>query len=215
MELLMTNHSDQSNDLLQRAANGSQDALNTVFSLHADRLKRMVRLRLHPKVRRRVSESDVIQEASLAAARSLQDYVQNPCLPVYLWLRELTCLKLAELHRRHLDAQARDAGREISLHSGPLPQASSVSLAAQLLGTMSSPSEAAVKAEMRVQLQEALETLESLDREVLALRHFEQLSNAEIAQVLDISESGASSRYLRAIKRLRVVLARVPGFFDN
>lgn len=215
MEMLMANRPDKPTELLQQAADGDETALNTLFSEHADRLKRMVRLRLHPKVRRRVSESDVVQEASLAAARNLPEYVRQPRLPVYLWLRELTCLKLAELHRRHLDAGIRDAGREISLHSGPLPQASSVSLAAQLLGKTSSPSEAAVKAEMRVQLQESLDTLDPLDREVLALRHFEQLTNSEIAQVLDITESGASSRYLRAIKKLRVVLARIPGFFDD
>lgn len=211
----MANLPEEPSKLLQRAANGDEVALNVLFSEHADRLKRMVRLRLHPKVRRRVSESDVVQEANLEAARHLEEYVREPQLPVYLWLRELTCLKLAELHRRHLDARMRDVGREISLHSGPLPQASSVSLAAQLLGTMTSPSEAAVKAEMRVQLQEALETLEPLDREVLALRHFEQLTNSEIAQVLEISESGASSRYLRAIKRLRAILSRIPGFFES
>jgi RNA polymerase sigma-70 factor (ECF subfamily) len=200
---------------LKRAAAGDEDALNVLFSKHADRLKRMVRLRLHPRVRRRVSESDVIQEANLEAARHLGEYARDPRLPTYLWLRELTSLKLAELHRRHLDIEMRAVGREISLHSGPLPQASSVSLAAQLLGGLTSPSEAAIKAEMRVQLQEALEALEPLDREVLALRHFEQLTNSEAAQILAISESGASSRYLRAIKRLRGVLTGVPGFFDH
>jgi RNA polymerase sigma-70 factor (ECF subfamily) len=106
----------------------------------------------------------------------------------------------------------RDAGQEVSLYRGALPQASSVSLAAQLLGRLTSPSLAAVRAEMQLRLQEALNSMEPLDREVLALRHFEELSNSETARVLGIQKSAASNRYIRALKRLKEVLSGMPGF---
>src|SRR6185503_18288624 len=149
------------------------------------------------------------------AARRLAEYLAEPRMPFGLWLRFITGQKVLELHRRHLGAAQRDAGREISLFHGAMPEASSACLANQLLGKMTGPLQAAMRAEMRVRLQEALNSLEPLDREVLALRHFEQLSNGETAQVLGISISGASSRYLRALKRLKEVLGEVPGLFRS
>src|SRR5207244_11242581 len=100
-------------------------------------------------------------------------------MPFFLWLRFLTAQRLLILHRRHLCTQARDAGREVSLYRGALPEASSAALAAQLVGHRTTPSEAAIRAEMQLRLQEALNSLDPVDREVLALRHFEQLTNAE------------------------------------
>src|SRR5262249_20372267 len=132
-------------------------------------------------------------------------------LPFYLWLRMVTGRKLLALHRHHLGTHVRDAGREVSLHRGALPQASSVSLAAQLLGRYTTPSQAAVRAELQVRIQEALNRMEPLDREVLALRHFEQLSNFEAAQVLDISEAAASNRFVRALRRLKKILTDAQG----
>ena len=99
-----------------------------------------------------------------------------------------------------------------SLARGGLPMADSVSLAAHLLGTLTTPSQAAVKAETRLLVQEALNSMDPIDREVLALKHFEQLSTSEIAEVLGLSKAGAGSRYLRAIKRLREILSQIPGF---
>ena len=121
-------------------------------------------------------------------------------------------MKLAEVHRRHLGTQLRDADREVTLHRGGLPEADSVSLAAQLLGKLTTPSQAAIKAETRLLVQEALNSMDPIDREVLALKHFEQLSTSEIAEVLGLSKAGAGSRYLRAIKRLREILSQIPGF---
>jgi RNA polymerase sigma-70 factor (ECF subfamily) len=132
-------------------------------------------------------------------------------MPFFLWLRFITGQKLLELHRYHLGAQARDAGREVSLYRGSLPETTSAALAAQLLGHLTRPSEAAIRAETKVRLQEALNRMEPLEREVLALRHFEHLSNAETAQVLGIQESAASKRYLRALKRLKDILTSTPG----
>ena len=115
----------------------------------------------------------------------------------------MTGQRLLQVHRRHLGAAMRDAGREVSLYRGALPQASSASLAAQLLGRLTSASQAAVRAEMQVQLQEALNGMDPIDREVLALRHFEELSNGEAAEVLGLSKTAASNRYVRALGRLK------------
>ena len=200
--------------LLQRAATGDQQALQDLFARYRDRLKRMVRLRLSRRLQGRVDDSDVLQESFLEISKKLPEYVQQPTLPFFLWLRHMTGLKLSEVHRRHLGTQMRDADREVSLHRGGLPEADSVSLAAQLLGKLTTPSQAAIKAEQRIYVQEALNSMDPIDREVLALKHFEQLSTAEIAEVLGLSKAGAGSRYLRAIKRLREILARIPGFSE-
>lgn len=189
--------------LLERAAQGDPTALDELFSRYRKRLKRMVRLRLNRQLQGRLDESDIVQEAYLETARQLPKYLQNRPLPFFLWLRLVTGAKIIDAHRRHLGAQRRDAVQEVSLHRGAMPAASSASLAAQLLGRLTSPSQAAIKAEKRIQVQTILNSMHPLDREVLALRHFEQLSNGEVAQSLGISESTASSRYLRALKRLK------------
>ena len=208
--------SDESDtpDLLRRAAAGDAQALGGLFDRHRDRLRRMVQVRLDHRLQGRLDPSDVLQEAYLELARSLADYLRNPAVPFFLWLRYLTGMKLQALHRHHLGTKARDAGREVALHRGALPRASSVSLAAQLLGRLTTPSQAAARAELQLRLQEALNQMEPLDREVLTLRHFEELGNGECAQLLGLSRSAASNRYARALKRLAQVLAGTPGFFD-
>jgi RNA polymerase sigma-70 factor, ECF subfamily len=203
---------DPDADLLARAAAGDGPAARELYSRYAGRLKRMVHLRLSRRLQGRVGDSDVLQEAYLDVSRRLPEYVRDPRLPFFLWLRHMTGLKLVEIHRRHLGTHARDADREISLHRGALPEADSVSLAAQLLGQLTTPSQAAVRAELRLLVQDALAAMDPLDREVLALKHFEQLSTTEIAEVLGLSKAGAGSRYLRAIKRLREILSATPGF---
>ncbi len=210
----MIENSSEDSELLQRAAAGEADALRELFSRYRDRLKRMVHLRLSRRLLGRVDDSDVVQEAFLEISRKLPEYARAPQLPLFLWLRHMTGLKLTEVHRRHLGTQLRDADREVSLHRGGLPEADSASLAAQLLGKLTTPSQAAIKAEQRIYVQEALNSMDPIDREVLALKHFEQLSTSEIAQVLGLSKAGAGSRYLRAIKRLREILERIPGFRD-
>jgi RNA polymerase sigma-70 factor (ECF subfamily) len=198
--------------LVERAAAGDQAAYADLFSRYRERLKRMVHLRMNRGLQGRVDDSDVVQEAQIDAARRLAEYARDPQLPFFLWLRQLTGVKLLETHRRHLGVEMRDAAQELSLYRGALPEANSVSLAAQLLGTITSPSANAIKAETRIYVQEALNAMDPIDREVLALKHFEQLSTSEIAQVLGLSKAGAGSRYLRAIKRLRTTLAQIPGF---
>jgi len=142
--------------MLRLAAAGDQEALSRLFSTHRDRLKRMIELRLSRRLSGRVDDSDVLQEAYLELARKLPEYARDPKLPLFLWMRHLTALKLVEVHRRHLGSKIRDADREVTLHRGCLPMANSASLAAQLLGSLTAPSQAAVKAETRLLVQEAL-----------------------------------------------------------
>lgn len=201
--------------LLERAAGGDRAAVDELFSRYSKRLKRMVRLRLSRHLQGRVDDSDILQEAYLEAGKRLREYMRDRPLPFFLWLRHVAGQKLIDAHRRHLGAQMRDASCELSLHRGPMPAASSVSLAAHLLGRLTSPSQAAIKAETRLRVQEALNAMDPLDREVLALRHFEQLSNAETAKALEINASTASSRYLRALRRLKEALGHLPGLLDG
>ena len=209
----MTADGTENGDLLQRAKAGDQRALADLFARYRDRLRKMVRLRLDRRVYGRLDPSDVLQEAYLDAARRFPEYVAAPSVPFYLWLRALTGQRLVDVHRQHLGAKMRDAGQEVSLYRGALPQASSASLALHLLAGLTSPTQAVVRAEMQLKLQEALNSMDALDREVVVLRHFEELNNVETAEVLGIEASAASNRYIRALRKLKVILDAVPGFF--
>jgi RNA polymerase sigma-70 factor (ECF subfamily) len=203
----MTEDSCETDRLLQAAAEGDQVSLGTLLTRHEDRLRRLVSFRLDPRLKGRIDTSDVLQEVYLTAARCLADYLREPATPFYLWLRGIAGNKLLELHRNHLGTPMRDARREVPLDRGGMPEASSAALAAQLLGHTTRPSEAAIRAEIKARLREALDGMDATDREVLALRHFEHLTTAETAQVLSIKESAAGKRYLRALERLRDILA--------
>ncbi len=197
---------------LEAAARGDRAAWGAVLAQQRERLRRMVALRMDRRLQGRVDPSDVIQDAYLEAARRLPEYVRESApMPLFLWLRYLTAQALQTLHRRHLGAQGRDAGRDISIDGGRIPQATSAALAAQLLGHDTRASEAAIRAERKLRLEEALNSMDLIDREVLALRHFEQLSNAECARVLKLSESAATKRYIRALRRLKETLTGLPG----
>ena len=185
----MTSSSDDTAELVDRAVQGDDDATRQLLEAFSSRLKRMLTIRLDRRLHRRVDESDVLQEALLEVTRRLPEYARTRPMSFYLWVRQITGQRLIDIHRQHLGAQMRSVGREVSLSHGPYPPASSVSLAAQLLGKMTSPSQAVIKAEAREQVQQALNGMDELDREVLALRHFEQLSNAEIAELLGLSET--------------------------
>lgn len=200
---------------LQRAVDGDQRALSDLWERYHDRLKRLVRLRLDRRVQGRVDASDVLQEVFIDFATRIEDYLNEPTMPFYLWLRFLTGQRLQLVHRYHLGTKMRDAGREVSLTRSSMPEASSVSLAAQLLGRFTSVIEAVQRAEMQLILQDAINELDPIDREVLALRHFEELSNQETALVLGIDTSAASNRHVRALKRLRQSLETRPGFFER
>jgi RNA polymerase sigma-70 factor (ECF subfamily) len=171
----------------------------------------MVRLRMDRRLQGRIDPSDVLQETYLEAARRVGEFAREPTTSVYLWLRFLTGQKLVDLTRRHLGSKMRTAAQELSLYRGASPQASSMSLAAGLLGQFTSPSRAVIRAETQLRVQEALNSMDPIDREVLALRHFELLTNGEVAQVLGLSKAAASNRYVRALKRMHEILSAVPG----
>jgi RNA polymerase sigma-70 factor (ECF subfamily) len=196
--------------LIRRAADGDNGCLDKLLAHYRTRLLRMLRLRLDPRLQGRVDPADVLQQASVDLGTRLPEYVRNPERPFYLWLRELVGQKLEMAHWQQLGALA---GRGVSLFRGALPGVSPTALAAQLLGRTAGPSEAATRAGLKIRIQDALNGMDALDREVLALRHFEQLSNAETAQVLGLKEAATCNRYVRALERLHGILSgsRVPS----
>jgi RNA polymerase sigma-70 factor, ECF subfamily len=193
----------------ERLRAGETGAAGEVFAACRERLKKMVRLRLDRRLQGRLDASDVLQEAFLDVQKKAPDFAAKE-MSAYLWLRLIVSERMLILHRHHLGAQMRDAGQEVSLHHGGLPAASTHSLANLLLGRLTSPSQAAIRAERQLRLQEALNGMDELDREILALRHFEELSNTEAATVLGLSKTAASNRYIRALKRLKEILADLP-----
>jgi len=203
----MSDESAQKHETPGWASDAQNVALDAVFARHRERLRRMVQLRMDRRLYGRIDASDVLQDAFVEASQRFERYREAPTMPEFVWLRFLVAERLTTLHRHHLHVKARDANREVSLWNGPLPAASSAAIAAQLVGNLTSPSNAAVRAERVLRLQEALNAMDPLDREVLSLRHFEQLTRRETAQVLNIAESAAGKRYLRALQRLRSFLA--------
>jgi RNA polymerase sigma-70 factor (ECF subfamily) len=210
----MSGEEVRDDDLLEWARAGDPHALAALFDRHRGRLRHMVSLRLDRRLAGRLDPDDVLQEAYIEADRRFAEYLRDPEIPPFLWLRLVVGQKLTDLHRHHLGARMRDAAMEVSLHRGALPQASSISLAELLLGRLTSPTRAARRAEVQVRLQEALNGMDAIDREVLVLRHFEELSNAEAARVLGLEKTAASNRYIRALKRLKRAMAGSPGLHE-
>lgn len=211
----MTTDPGEIDEVLRRAVDGDGHALGSLLTPYRDRLRRMVALRMDRRLQGRIDPSDVIQETFLEASTRLAEYERNPSMPFFLWLRFLAAQKLVTLHRHHLGVRMRNAGQQVPLFPGPQPEPSSAALAARLVAHDLRPSEVAIRAERKVRVQEALDRLRPMDREVLALRHFEQLSRAEIAQVLDVSEAAAAKRYIRALERLREALRCSAGGLEG
>jgi RNA polymerase sigma-70 factor (ECF subfamily) len=207
----MADLSDAADELLDRARQGDAPARAALFARYRDRLRQMVRLRLDRRLQGRLDPSDVLQETYIEYEKRFPDWQRRDDLPFFLWLRLVAGQKLIDLHRHHLGAKMRDAGQEVSLCRGPVPSASSASLAELLLGRMTSVSQAAMKAELRLRVQDVLNGMDPIDREVLVLRHFETLSNDETAAVLGLSKTAASNRYIRALRRLKDLMASLPG----
>jgi RNA polymerase sigma-70 factor (ECF subfamily) len=202
---------DEVRPLLDRLQAGDQLALGELFSKYRDRLGRMIQFRLDGRLKGRIATSDVLQEAYIDALKRLPHYQADPEMPFLIWLRWVTMQRLVEVHRQHLGAQMRDAGREVALGAGG-PLAASSAMIAEFIGDLTSPSQAAQRSETLAQLGRALDGLDPTDREVLALRHFEELSNQETAAVLGIQPAAASKRYVRALERLKGALEQLPDF---
>ncbi len=203
---------NDTNLLLRRALAGDEPALAALFDGYRDRLRKMIRLRLDRRLSGRVDLSDVLQDAYLDVRRRIAEYARDPAAMLFhLWLRLVAGQRLTDVHRHHLGAQMRDPRREVSIHGGAMPETTTTAIAAVLLGDLTGASEAAVRLELKARLQEALDAMDPLDREVLALRHFEQLSPGETARVLGIKESAAGKRYVRALRRLKGILEGLGG----
>jgi RNA polymerase sigma-70 factor, ECF subfamily len=211
----MNHDPDRIDELIRLAARGEAEALAELFSCYRGRLWRMIRLRLDRRLQGRVDPSDVLQDAYIDMAERLPEYAGRAEIPFFVWLRMVVGERLLRVHRHHFGAAMRDVTREISLHHGAFPEASSASLAAQLLGQITSASRAALRTEMKLRLQEVLNAMDPIDREVIALRHFEELQNDEVAAVLGLTKAAASKRYVRAMIRLRASLADAPGLVDS
>ena len=201
--------------LLDRLAAGDESALGELFALYQVRLRRMIDLRLDHRLNGRVSASDVVQEVYIDAMKRVQHYRKKPEMPFFVWLRLVANQRLVEVHRQHLGAGMRNAGKEVSIDRGAWVAASSMCLAAQLAANVTSPSHAAMRGERLARIESALEGMDLIDREVLTLRHFEELSNGEVAEVLGIDKAAASKRYIRALVRLKDALEGLPGFADS
>jgi RNA polymerase sigma-70 factor (ECF subfamily) len=215
MELCVSETAGEGEELRDRLLGGDEEALAALFSQHRERLWRMVNFRMDRRLAGRVDADDVLQEAYLAAAGRLKHYAADPSWSPFVWLRMIVVQTLIDVHRHHLGAQIRDADREVAFPGGRYPQTTTVSLAALFVGHLTSPSQAAARTEMLGQLEQAVAAMDPLDREVLALRHFEELSNSEVAEVLGIQQKAASIRYVRALRRLRAILSRTPGFLEE
>jgi RNA polymerase sigma-70 factor (ECF subfamily) len=177
-----------------------------LFELYGDKLRRTIALRLDPRLLSKVDSDDLLQDAFVDATRRIHQYLDRPAVPVFVWLRQIALQTVIDAHRRYLGAKMRRVTQEVPLHQSQVADASSALLVSQLADSLTSPSRCAVRREMLQDLRDALTTLSEMDQEVLVLRHLEELSNTEVAQVLGIDRFAASKRYLRALERLRRVL---------
>lgn len=187
---------------------GGQTALASLFSIHQNRLERIVSFRLDPRIRGRIDAADVLQEAFLKVAERLPEFLESSEVSFFVWLRQQTLQTLVDVQRRQFRKKC-DVGREIRFASTETSDGTSVSIAQFLIDQLTSPSQAMVNAEEMQWLQDALNSMNEVDREVLALRHFEQLGNNQVAEILGLTPTAASNRYLRAAARLSEILQRL------
>jgi RNA polymerase sigma-70 factor (ECF subfamily) len=198
-------HRVEADELVERAACGDDAARHLLLARHRDRLKRMVAVHLDRRLAARVDPSDIVQEALLDAHRDLSDYLRRRPLPLYPWLRQLAWERLLKWHRAHIRVQKRSVGRE-ELRDLALPEESAVQLAHCLIAAGTSPSRRLIRDELRQRVRAALEAASPRDREVLVMRHLEEMTAAEIAATLGITERAAKARHTRALERLRGLL---------
>lgn len=199
-------NSEETIQLLGDAGAGDPVAVNQLLERHRTSLRRMIDLRLDRALARRIDASDIVQDVLVEASRRLADYLQNPRLPFHLWLRQLAKDQVIDMRRRHHGAQRRSIGREQPLAFGSGGGLSSVDFAGQIADGELTPAAAALRRELEERFLAALEQMEEDDREILLMRHVEQLGNLETAQALSLSPAAAGMRHLRALRRLRAIL---------
>jgi RNA polymerase sigma-70 factor (ECF subfamily) len=199
-------NSPDTQNLLDRAKQGEAGAVERLLEVHREPLRRMIGLRLDPALAGRVDASDVVQEVMLEVSQRLADYLRNPAMPFHLWVRHIAKDHMIDAHRRHRQAQRRSLDREQPLVPAGLADQSSLELAGQFLDREMTPASAAVRRELQKRMEQAVAGLEEDDREIILMRHYEQLSNQEVATALGLSEAAASMRHLRAVRKLRAAL---------
>lgn len=198
-------------DLLQQAVDGNQDAFSRLVDADRHRLRQMIDMRLDDRLRTRVDVSDILQETWLTAFARLADYQERKPASFYVWLRMVAGELIIQAWRRHMKAERRSVDNELPLNRSGLPAASSMSFASRLVGRDPTPSRVVGRLELCAHVQDQLEQLELADREILVMRHFEQLTNVEVAEILKIEPSAASNRYVRALQRLKKSLGTIKG----
>jgi RNA polymerase sigma-70 factor (ECF subfamily) len=196
----------QTLNLLAAARAGDADAVNGLLERHRTSLRQLVRLRLDRALARRVDASDIVQDVLVEAHDRLQDYLGDPKMPFHLWLRHLAKDRIIDMHRQHRGAQKRSLDREQALAAPSFAGQSSFDLAAQIRDQELTPAAASIRKELETRFLAALDTMEDEDREILLMRHFEQLGNQEAAEALGLSPAAAGMRHLRALRRLRAIL---------
>lgn len=198
-------NSDQTDELLIAAKQGDIQAVNRLLERHRGPVRRLIELRLDRKVQRRVDVSDVVQDVMVEASGRLQKYLQDPAMAFHLWLRQIAWDRIIDTYRRHRVSAKRSMDREQSM-SVPSDDQSTMDLAAQLSDPALTPATAATQRELTRNVEAAIQLLNDQDREIILMRHYEHLSNLEIAEVLKLNPPAASMRYLRAVRRLRQLL---------
>jgi RNA polymerase sigma-70 factor, ECF subfamily len=206
---------DPTANLLVNAKRGDEMAIEQLLTRHREALKRMIDMRLDKRVAQRVDVSDIVQEVLVEASRRLQIYLENPAMPFHLWIRQIAKDRIIDAHRRHRVSAKRSVDRERRLEVQGTLDASTIELAGQLLDPELTPAAKATQREMALQVQACIEQLEDRDRDILLMRHYEQLTNQEVAVTLGLTEPAASMRYLRALKRLRSIIAGETSDFEN
>jgi RNA polymerase sigma-70 factor (subfamily 1) len=208
----MTDQLPEQTDIERALESEGEEALARFFNIVQPRLKRIVHFRLDYRLNGRVSESDVIQETYVRTAQRLSSYLEKEDMPFFVWLRLEISQKLHEIHRHHFGAEMRDVRKELKLGDANSSQKTSMALASHIVAQMTSPSRLVERAEQIAKLEQTLNEMNELDREVIALRHFEELSNLETAKILNIQPAAASKRYLRALKRLKEIMETAKEF---
>ena len=188
--------------LLRQAGQGDRPTREALLDRHRSRLRQMVAFRLDRRLAARVDPSDVVQDALFEAAGKLSEYLRGRPIPFYPWLRQLAWDRMIELHRQHIGAKKRSVICEAG-NALPLNDESAFELADRLQAHGGSPISQLLQKELRGRVQAILGRLAPRDREVLILRHLEQLSTREMAAVLGISEGAVKTRHLRALQRFR------------
>jgi RNA polymerase sigma-70 factor, ECF subfamily len=208
-------HHEKTEELLAGIKNGDASAVNQLMERHRDSLRRIVQLRLDQKIQRRIDVSDVVQDVLVEANRRLADYVANPQMAFHLWLRQIAQDRIIDAHRRHRGSAKRSVDRERALAVPAADDRSTMDLAAQLCDRELTPAAAVAQAEMAKCVERAISQLPDQDCEIIIMRHYEQLSNQEVAQALSLTEPAASMRYLRAIRKLRELMAEPASSSDQ